>query len=112
MVGPGSNPLDALFLVAAAVLACRWVFGERGVRRVNRRPDYGLLTPVLRTDALPDAEGALEQLAAAGIRATVAPAGAGFTSQGRPWPPDARMVLVFPPDAAAAEQVLHPHLSR
>lgn len=107
MIGSTANLLEAVLLLLGAVIACRWVFGERGVRRVSPRPDYGLLTPVLRTDTAAAAEAACEQLVAADIRATVVPAGSGFTSQGRPWPVTAAMVLVFPSDVEHAERVLH-----
>jgi hypothetical protein len=106
--GPGTVTEEIVLLVITVTLLCRWVFSSRGVRKGTGRPDYGLLSPVLRTDGAAPAEQARDQLAAAGIRATVAPAGTGFTSDGHPWPASARVVLVFPPDLAAAEQVLRP----
>jgi hypothetical protein len=104
--GPGTVSEEIVLLVLTVTLLCRWVFSTRGVRKGTQRPDYGLLSPVLRTDSAAPAEQARDRLAAAGIRATVAAAGAGFTSDGHPWPATAQVVLVFPPDLAAAEQVL------
>jgi hypothetical protein len=112
VVGVGSELIEAVLLVLVMVVLCRWAFGTRGVRRVNPRPDYGMLAVALRSDTEASAENARRRLAAAGIRATVAPAGAGFTANGRPWPSDAHVVLVFPPDLPAAEQLLHPTTSR
>jgi hypothetical protein len=104
--GAGTVTEEIVLLVITVVLLCRWVFGSRGVRKRAGRPDYGLLSPVLRADSARLAREACELLQAAGIRATVAPAGAGYTSDGRPWPVTAQVVLVFPPDLDAAEQVL------
>jgi hypothetical protein len=104
--GPGTVTEEIVLLVITVTLLCRWVFSSRGVRKGTQRPDYGLLSPVLRTDSTEPAEQARDLLAAEGIRATVAPAGTGFTADGRPWPAAAQVVLVFPPDLDAAEQVL------
>jgi hypothetical protein len=106
--GPGTVTEEIVLLVVTVTLLCRWVFSSRGVRKGSARPDYGLLSPVLRTDAVGPARDACEKLEVAGIRATVAPAGVGFTSDGHPWPASAHVVLVFPPDLDAAEQVLRP----
>jgi hypothetical protein len=97
---------EIILLVLTVTLLCRWVFSSGGIRKGTERPDYGLLSPVLRTDSAAPAEQARDQLLAAGIRATVAAAGTGFTSDGHPWPATAQVVLVFPLDLAAAEQVL------
>jgi hypothetical protein len=97
---------EIVLLVITVTLLCRWVFSSGGVRKGTQRPDYGLLSQVLRTDSVGPAEQARDRLAAAGIRATVAAAGAGYTADGHPWPATAQVVLVFPPDLAAAEQVL------
>jgi hypothetical protein len=88
------------------------VFGTRGVRHVTARPDYGVLSVVLRTDDAPGADEARRRLALGGIRATVAPAGAGFTATGRSWPTTAHVVLVFPSDVTAAEELLRSTPSR
>lgn len=104
--------IEVALLIGFLVLACRWVFGPNGVRRVRQRPDYGLLTPVLRTDDEQTAVAARELLATGGIKATVAPAGAGFTAAGRPWPAAACVVLVFPADRIAAEARLTGAASR
>lgn len=106
MDGPGTVTEEIVLLVITVTLLCRWVFSSRGVRKGTGRPDYGLLSPVLRTDDTSTAEQARDRLAAAGIRATIAAAGTGFTSDGHPWPATAQVVLVFPPDLDAAEQVL------
>jgi hypothetical protein len=104
--GAGTIAEELVLLAVTMTLLCRWVFGTRGVRKGAQRPDYGILSPALRTDTLAPAEQAQEVLAAAGIRSTVAPAGHGFTASGYPWPATAQVVLVFPGDLAAAEQVL------
>jgi hypothetical protein len=104
--GPGTVAEEIVLLVITVTLLCRWAFGSRGVRKATQRPDYGLLSPVLRSDSAAAAEAARDLLAVSGIRATVAPAGTGFTADGHPWPATAQVVLVFPPDLAAAEQVL------
>ena len=106
MTGSGTEAEEIILLAITVTLLCRWVFSLGGVRKATHRPDYGLLSPVLRTDELEPAEQARDLLAAAGIRATVAPAGAGYTASGHPWPSTAQVVLVFPPDLGAAEQVL------
>jgi hypothetical protein len=105
--GPGTVVEELVLLAVTMVLLCRWVFSTRGIRTNRPRPDYGLLSPALRTDTVEPAEAARDLLLAAGIRATVAPAGVGYTANGHPWPATAHVVLVFPPDLDAAEQVLH-----
>jgi hypothetical protein len=104
--GSGTEAEQIILLAITVTLLCRWVFSSRGVRKSTHRPDYGLLSPVLRTDDLEPAEQARDRLAAANIRATVAPAGVGYTASGHPWPSTAQVVLVFPPDLDAAEQIL------
>jgi hypothetical protein len=106
VIGSGTEAEEVVLLALTVTLLCRWVFSSRGVRKGTQRPDYGLLSPALRTDSLEPAEQARDLLAIAGIRATVAPAGVGYTASGHPWPSTAHMVLVFPPDLDAAEQVL------
>jgi hypothetical protein len=109
LVPPGTGfggAFVALVAVVCLIAACKWTFGDSGVRRVRRRPDYGLLTMVSRTDSPEAAESVRAALADRGIRATVAPAGRGFDAQGRQWPPTACVVLVFPRDAAAAEALV------
>lgn len=108
----GTLIVEVVALALAMVLLCRWVFGQKGTRRGTQRPDYGLLVPVLRTDHRPAADQARERLAAAGLRATVASAGIGYTHDGRPWPADACVLLVFPPDVDAANQLLRPAATR
>lgn len=98
--------LPVVFAVLLIVVLCRWVFGTRGVRHVVARPDYGLLSPVIRLDSAAEAEQVRRQLAAEGIRGTVAPAGRGFDSRGIPWPAEAHVVLVFPDDVERATAVL------
>jgi hypothetical protein len=100
--GSGTEAEQIILLAITVTLLCRWVFSSRGVRKSTHRPDYG----VLRTDDLEPAEQARARLAAANIRATVAPAGVGYTASGHPWPSTAQVVLVFPPDLDAAEQIL------
>lgn len=106
MGGSGTEAEELILLALTVTLLCRWVFSSRGIRKATRRPDYGLLSPVLRTDTVEPAENARDILAAAGIRATVAPAGTGYTASGHPWPSTAAVVLVFPPDLDVAEHVL------
>lgn len=106
MANAGIGLIEIVLLLTFTVLACRWTFGTRGVRRVMQRPDYGLLKPVVRTDTVEAAEIIRDRLGEAGLRATVAPAGAGLTAAGRPWPATARVVLVFPADVAAARNLL------
>ena len=98
--------LPVVFAVFLVVILCRWVFSSRGVRHVVDRPDYGLLSPVTRLDSVAEAEQVRRQLAAEGIRGTVAPAGRGFDARGIPWPAEAQVVLVFPDDVERATAVL------
>lgn len=112
MASAGQVLIEVLLLLAFTVLACRWTFGSQGVRRVVHRPDYGLLKPVARTDTAEAAEVIRHRLAEAGLRVTVAPAGAGLTAAGRAWPTGARVVLVFPDDVAAAQRLLRAAPSR
>lgn len=104
--GVGNVLVEVVALLGFMVLACYWTFGSRGVRRTRPRPDYGLLSVVRRTDTHDAALVIQRQLADAGIRATVAPAGNGFTAAGHAWPATAHVVLVFPGDQAAARQAL------
>jgi hypothetical protein len=88
------------------VLACRWTFGTKGVRRIVARPDYGLLSPAARLPSVEAATAAAGELRAHGLRATVAPAGKGFDARGIPWPAAAHVVLVFPDDVERATALL------
>lgn len=106
---PGTDFIELLpvvVVVAVLLLACRWVFSSRGVRRVVARPDYGLLVPVARADTAALAELMRRALAEHGIRGTVAPAGKGFDAKGVPWPAESHFLLVFPADVEQAEQLV------
>lgn len=100
------SALPAVVAVLVVVLACRWVFGRRGVKHVVARPDYGLLSPVARRDTAEEAEQVRRHLADEGIRATVAAAGKGYDARGVPWPASAHIVLVFPQDMERAQALL------
>jgi hypothetical protein len=95
-----------ILAIAVLIALCKWVFGGRGVRQVVARPDYGLLSPVIRTGSAAEAESIRAELAGHGIRGTVAPAGKGFDSRGVPWPADAHVVLVFPADVERATSLV------
>lgn len=99
-------PVFAALVLGGLVLLTRWVFGTRGVRRVRPLPDYGLLVPVARLADRAAAEDLRARLLAHGIRGTVVPAGKGYDAQGRPWPPDAAHLLVFPDDVERARALL------
>lgn len=108
----GTDFVAVLPLVGAVLLLvvlCRWVFGGRGVRQRVDRPDYGLLCPVARLNCAAEAEQVRKRLAREGLRATVAPAGKGFDARGIPWPAQAHLVLVFPPDVERATALLAAH---
>jgi len=98
--------LPLLVAVVALVLLCRWVFGGRGVRTRIARPDYGLLSPVVRVGTVQEAEAIRAELAEHGVRGTVAPAGKGFDPQGVPWPPGSQVILVFPSDVERATDLV------
>jgi len=82
------------------------VFGRRGVRTVIARPDYGLLSPVVRVGTVEEAETLRDELALSGIRGTVAPAGKGFDARGVPWPTGSQVILVFPSDVERATDLV------
>lgn len=106
------GPAVALAVVGLLAVLSRWTFGERRARG-NKRPgsaydvpDYGLLVPVTRALPRAEAQWRRDRLALHGIRVTIAPAGPGYDAAGRPWPPDATHVLVFPDDEPLARALL------
>ena len=96
------GPVVALCVIGILMLVLRWAFGgpsrsvvERPARR--GKPDqYGLLDPVASPETYIEAEICRQQLADAGIRATVA-----LTNDGP-------RVMVWPEDRADAEALLRP----
>ena len=98
--------LPVIGAVVLLVLLCRWVFGGRGVRTRIARPDYGLLSPVVRVGSVEEAEAIRAELAEHGIRGTVAAAGKGFDPRGVPWPAGSQVVLVFPDDVERATDLV------
>ena len=115
------GPLIALLVVAALALVLRWVYSVRGRERrmqaARAARDYGTLVPVRTVPSTDEAEQVRAALAAAGVRATVAPAlgpehgepvhisASGYVLPRRTGPVGVH-VLVFPGDVARAEDAL------
>jgi hypothetical protein len=95
-----AGPLIGFAVIGFLIVILRWAFGRGsslipGPARRGPPSDYGLLVEVAAPRTADDADRTARRLAAAGIRATVAPTTAG------------RRVMVWPSDEARARAVLN-----